>query len=174
MNSSFTNFRFQTAKHEFEVFTYNMSTTYLVDEEDTEVEELYVNYNWKDVADDFCEGCTNFDNLLITCGAQGGRPEPTIRWYINTIGHNGVSFCKDLSKGRPLGREISLMRPNRAPRIHSTPDQLLSLAPYLLVGDILSVSGTANKAYFGQVLIMPLLIESVTKSLILNFGQHQE
>ena len=73
---------FQTAKYEFEVFTYNRSTNYIVNDEDNEVGSVDVTYNWDDRNDDWWGDYTNYENLVLTCGAQGGRPEPTFVWYI--------------------------------------------------------------------------------------------
>ena len=67
---------FQTEKEEFEVFTYNMSTPYMANDEGSEVGSVVVSYG---------------KNLILICGAQGGRPEPTFLWYIE---NNQVIQCK--------------------------------------------------------------------------------
>ena len=67
---------FQTEKVEFEVFTYNMSTPYMANDEGSEVSSVVVSYG---------------KNLILICGAQGGRPEPTFLWYIE---NNQVIKCK--------------------------------------------------------------------------------
>jgi len=72
----------QTAKYEFEMFTYNRSTNYVINDDDNEVSSVDVTYNWDDRNDDWWGDYTNYENLVLTCGAQGGRPEPTFIWYI--------------------------------------------------------------------------------------------
>ena len=67
---------FQTEKEEFEVFTYNRSSNYMANDEGNEVESVVVSYG---------------KNLILICGAQGGRPEPTFLWYIE---NNQVIQCK--------------------------------------------------------------------------------
>ena len=85
---------FQTAKYEFEVFTYNRSTNYIVNDEDNEVGSVDVTYNWDDRNDDWWGDYSNYENLVLTCGAQGGRPEPTFLWYIenNQVGSLKIPF----------------------------------------------------------------------------------
>ena len=53
-----------------------------MNDENNEVGSVDTTYNWDDRNDDWWGDYTNFENLVLTCGAQGGRPEPTFIWYI--------------------------------------------------------------------------------------------
>ena len=99
---------FQTAKYEFEVFTYNRSTNYIVNDEDNEVGSVDVTYNWDDRNDDWWGDYTNYENLVLTCGAQGGRPEPTFLWYIENNQVTWDSFVV-ISRGTVLSGKKKIM-----------------------------------------------------------------
>ena len=74
---------FQNAKNDFEVFTYNQSTNYIMNEDDNEVSSVDATYTWDDRNDDWWDDYSNYENINLICGAQGGRPEPTFIWYID-------------------------------------------------------------------------------------------
>ena len=53
-----------------------------MNDEDNEVGSVDTTYNWDDRNDDWWGDYSNYENLVLTCGALGGRPEPTFLWYI--------------------------------------------------------------------------------------------
>ncbi len=52
------------------------------DEDNNDVTSVESTYNYDNRNDEFIEGKSGYETVILKCGAQGGRPEPEFTWYI--------------------------------------------------------------------------------------------
>jgi hypothetical protein len=54
----------------------------MTDEDNNDISSFDTSYNYDDRNDKFVEEKTGYENVILKCGALGGRPQPTFKWYI--------------------------------------------------------------------------------------------
>ena len=66
----------------FEVYTYNRSQVFLVDEEYQYETSIDTTFNYDTKEEEWVESKSGFESVEFSCDAFGGRPRPQFVWYI--------------------------------------------------------------------------------------------
>jgi len=72
------------------IYTFNRTIIDFTDDRESDItnRDLEVWYNRDEDEEEWRSGTSGYENVRINCNARGGRPEPTIKWYINNDDRN--------------------------------------------------------------------------------------
>jgi len=81
----------QDSEKRFEVYTYNRSEVVMIDEDSMPETSIDTTYNWDTREEEWLDGTGGYENVEFSCIAYGGRPIPTIKWYIDNNDNDDLS-----------------------------------------------------------------------------------
>lgn len=67
----------------FEVYTYNQSQLFMLDEDLNTENSLDTTYNYDTKEEEWVSGKNGWESVEMNCMAYGGRPLPTFLWYVD-------------------------------------------------------------------------------------------